>query len=146
MYQGQEIVGSPLRVGPPLGQASKRIGWLREIEPEFYQATVDSFPDMLIQDRYFGEFDHEAFVAKYSDGFDGVRRYVEENVPDGPNKDKLEWRIRKYELMHGRRPEDFPIWWLLKETMNGATERKIRGIDSEAKKNKSIKRKIKRKT
>lgn len=132
MYQGQELVGSPLRVGPPLGQASKRIGWLREIEPEFYQAVVDSFPDMMIQDRYWDEFDQEKFMARYSDGFPGVMRYITENVPAGPNRDKIVKRYRMYKAMHDNRPEEFPPEVLLKATMSGATERKVRGSDPNA--------------
>lgn len=137
MYQGQELVGSPLRVGPPLGQASKRIGWLREIEPEFYQAIIDEFPDMEIQDRYWSEFDQDKLVAKYSkDGFKGVIRYIQENIDPGPYRDKVVKRYRMYKAMAENRPEQFPPEHLLKVTVGGANERKVRGTDPEALANK----------
>jgi len=133
MYLGQELVGSPLRVGPPLGTASKRIGLLREIEPEFYEAVVTTFPDMSIQDRYWGEFDTEKFMDQYADeGFKGVLRYIQENIPKGPMRDKVVKRYRMYVAMAENRPEEFPPETLLKHTVMGSNERKVRGTDPNA--------------
>lgn len=133
MYMGQERIGSPLRVGPPLGQASKRIGMLREIDPELYEAIVTSFPEMAVQDRYWDEFDLNAFMEKYSsEGFRGVMRYIHENIPPGPMRDKVVKRYRMYVAMAKNRPEEFPPEVLLKHTVTGANERKVRGTDPNA--------------
>jgi predicted phosphoadenosine phosphosulfate sulfurtransferase len=141
-YDAQEMVGSPLRVGPPLGLSSKRIGWLREIEPEFYEAILESFPDMAIQDRYWEDFDLDEKVAKYAkDGFRGVMRYIEENIPPGYTRDKAVKRYRMYKAMHDIRPEEFPPDHLLKVTMSGVSERKVRGIDPNSKANREKRKK-----
>ena len=135
-YDAQELVGSPLRVGPPLGLSSKRIGWLREIEPEFYEAIIQAFPDMAIQDRYWDEFDMDAAVGKYAkDGFKGVLRYIQENIPPGYTRDKAVKRYRMYVAMSENDPEGFPPEHLLRQTMAGVSERKVRGIDQRSKGN-----------
>jgi len=135
-YDAQELAGSSLRIGPPLGGASKRIGLLKEMEPEFYEQILASYPDMAVQERYWHEFDMPALVAQYSgDGFNGVLRYIRDHVPEGPGKKRAIKRYRMYRAMHDNRPDEFPPEHLLKQMMAGARDRKVRGIDVRAKAN-----------
>lgn len=57
IYDRQHVAEVDLRVSTPLhGGSAKRIGLLREYEPEFYGRIMELFPEMRVQERYWAEF------------------------------------------------------------------------------------------
>jgi predicted phosphoadenosine phosphosulfate sulfurtransferase len=133
-YEAQEMAQNPLRIGPPMDSgAAGRFGKIREYEPEWYQALIDVFPEMTVHERYWQEFDVDSLVEKYSDGFKGVLRYIEEWLPKGPVREHALRRYNFYKKMHQKRPNEFPPELLLKMTIKGGRERKFRGLSLETK-------------
>jgi len=128
-YDAQEMSGSTLRIGPPLGMAAKKVDTLAAQDPELWADILEVFPDTDVMARYWKDFDIEKAMEPYSDGFKGVMRYIQDNIPKGPYRDKAVKRYRMYKAMHDQRPDEFPPSELLKKTMLGAREKKVRGID-----------------
>ncbi len=133
-YDAQELAQNPLRIGPPMGSnAAGRFGKIREYEPEWYQSLINVFPEMQVHERYWSEYDIDALVANYSDGFNGVLRYIEDWLPKGKLREAALRRYNYYKRMHDKRPAEFPPELLLKATIKGENQRKIRGLSLETK-------------
>lgn len=135
IYDAQELSGSTLRIGPPLGVASaKRVGQIREYEPEWYERLIVAFPEMAAQERYWTDFDVEALINKYlPEGWNGVLHYIEDWIQPGPYRARCIQRYKYYKTMAEKRPDEFPIEHLLRQTIRGGRERKFRGIDTTTK-------------
>jgi len=88
-YDAQHVAKLGLRVATPLhAEHAKRLGKWREIDPGFYDRLLEIFPEMRVQDRYWSEYDGAGVKARYSDGFAGCRRYIEEMI-DEPEQRKV---------------------------------------------------------
>lgn len=84
IYTAQHLAGDRLRVSTPLhSEAAKRIGFLRRTAPLFYEQLLALFPDVAVQDRYWGELDREALRAEYGGSYDGCRAFVDEIEDEG---------------------------------------------------------------
>lgn len=83
IYNKQMWNKQRLRVATPLhAESAKQLGKLRTIYPKFYEQILRIFPEVEIQDRYWDEFDRLGVIYKYPRTFDGIRKYVYENVTD----------------------------------------------------------------
>lgn len=128
VYDAQDIAGIGLRVSTALHVvASKKFKELAEIEPEFYQAIVDVFPEMQDQARYWKDFDQEAVLAPYRDGFDGIVRYINEKVPEENRKMAMD-RVRLWRGRWRTDPENYPIDLLLKTIVLGTIKQRLAGV------------------
>jgi 3'-phosphoadenosine 5'-phosphosulfate sulfotransferase (PAPS reductase)/FAD synthetase len=137
IYDAQELSGTGLRIAPPTVLGGKRFGEARAYEPQWYDETVQAAPVMHAIDRYAKDFDIDAFLEPYLvDGFPGVLRYIQDNIPPGRTREEAVKRYRMYVAMAENRPEEFPSEVLLRATASGVRERKIRGTDPNAKRRK----------
>ncbi len=56
VYEAQRLAGMRLRVATPMiANSAKVFGELRAMEPDFYDAVVAVFPEMVLQERYYSE-------------------------------------------------------------------------------------------
>lgn len=132
LYEAQEIAGIGLRVSTALHVvAARKFKELAEIEPEFYGKILEVFPEMADQARYWDDFDQKAVMEPYlaSDphDFNGVMRYVRDNVPKENQKLVID-RIRLWKGRHETDPENYPVDLLLRTIMFGTIKQRLAGV------------------
>lgn len=127
VYDSQVLAGRRLRVATPLlAEGAKGIGELRASEPDFYDRIMEMFPEMLVQERYWAEYDQNAVFDEYAgDGWTGIERWIAENVPAGRQRDLARKRLRAVKVRAEARPHGYPPRYVLKQFILGAYKREI---------------------
>lgn len=136
IYDSQVLAGRRLRVATPLlAEGAKGIGELRASEPEFYDRIMEMFPEMLVQERYWGEYDQSAVFDEYAeDGWHGIERWIRDNVPRGRQRALAIKRLGAVKVRARQRPDGYPPRYVLKQFILGAYKREILPMrDSEGK-------------
>lgn len=83
IYDLQIINKDQLRVATPLhAESAKRFGKLKTLYPMFYQQLVNVFPEMLVQEMYWDDFDRYAVAYQYPHTWQGIIDYIDENIED----------------------------------------------------------------
>lgn len=133
-YDKQLLNNQNLRVATPLhAENAKRFGKLRTLYPKFYEQLIDIFPEMLVQERYWNEYDRYGIIDKYERSFDGIRQYIRENIKDEQQAMAMKRvnnaeTIRKNKLRKGLGKHNFggyPVLHVFKQVVNGAYKREI---------------------
>jgi hypothetical protein len=126
LYDAQNLAGCGLRVSTPLhAESSKRFGVLRAIAPQFYQQVVNLFPEMLVQERYYGDLDRDALSRKYGQDFAGVRSYILETLEDEGQQAKALHRLEGIVSRAKITPRCYPPDYVLKYFMSGSYKREL---------------------
>ncbi len=126
IYDSQHVSGSGLRVATPLhAEQAKRIGALRSISPVFYGQIMDLFPEMLVQERYYGDMDREAVRVKYGQSIDGIRSWILENVQEENALAMALKRLDGISLRHRTQPAAYPLTHILSYFQGGAFKREL---------------------
>lgn len=135
IYNKQMWNKQQLRVATPLhAESAKHLGKLRTIYPTFYQQILEIFPEMEVQDRYWGEFDRVGVIYNYPRSFDGIRKYIYENIKDVGQRTLALERIASAERNRRNRiksPENwhnlagYPILHIFKAVLAGQFKREI---------------------
>lgn len=127
LYDSQHLAGNNLRVSTPLhSETSKRFGMWRVQDPEFYQRVVDVFPEMLVQDRYWKEYDSAAVRSQYEgQGLEGCRRYIDEQIEDPQQKRMAYKRLQEFRMLQRKDRRAYPTELLLKALVSGSVKRTI---------------------
>lgn len=81
IYDRQSAAGFALRVSTPLhAESAKRLDYLREQDPEFYDSVLRVFPEMAVQGKYFND----------------LQKITDDEVPETPAELK-NWLMISYE-------------------------------------------------
>lgn len=81
IYDNQIWNNQKLRVSTPLhSEAAKQFDRLATLYPVFYNQLIDIFPEMLVQAKYFKEYDRNAVYEQYPASWDGIMQYIDENL------------------------------------------------------------------
>lgn len=126
-YDWQILAGQNLRVSTPLHvEAAKRFGLLRAIDPDFYQRVVNAFPDMLLQERYYADFDQDAYLAPYvAQGWAGCRQFIE-TMMEPPMRPMARVYAHEAEML-ARADATISVASTLRGLMSGSIERSAGG-------------------
>ena len=123
-YNQQHRVGVGLRVATALiPENAKRFDRYREMDPAFFERVIAVFPEMLVQDRYWKDFDGAAVAKLYGADFAGVERYIRERIDD-PGQQAL--ALKRLKNIKGRsvaRPNAYPPAHVIKYFVSGAYKR-----------------------
>lgn len=126
LYDAQALSNTPLRVSTPLhAEAAKWIGRLRANAPTFYGQVLDLFPEMALQERYYGELDRDALVARYAADWAGIEQWIRENITDPAQLELAVKRLRATRVSATATPGSYPLDYVLKQFMTGAFKRRI---------------------
>jgi predicted phosphoadenosine phosphosulfate sulfurtransferase len=136
IYDLQMLNNEELRVSTPLhAESAKRFGKIRTIYPQFYQQLVDVFPEMLVQDRYWNEFDRYGIMEKYEHSWEGILRYIKEQIDDPRQQLLAKKRLFETKKMREnkikREPKSaknfggFPLLYVFKTIIDGGYKRVI---------------------
>ena len=126
IYDAQIIAGVNLRVSTPLHvESAKKIGKLRSYSPVFYDQIMDLFPEMLVQERYYGELNRDADLSKYSGSYEGVKAWCIDNIKDKKWLEMAFSELRTIESSEKNSPGSYPVDYVLKSFMAGAYKRHL---------------------
>jgi predicted phosphoadenosine phosphosulfate sulfurtransferase len=125
-YDRQQMSGADLRISTPIhSENAKRISNLRVQDPEFYDRVLQVFPDMATQDRYWKDYSQDAIVQAYSDGWDGILRYIDENL-EGQQWEMARRKVEGLRKAAVKRPDWFPLNQVLRWVIRGGFKRSFR--------------------
>lgn len=83
IYDEQTLNGEALRVSTSLhAESAKHFDKLKTRCPRYYQQVVDLFPDMLIQGRYYKEYNIKKDFSSYEKSIDGLKQFAMDTIDD----------------------------------------------------------------
>jgi predicted phosphoadenosine phosphosulfate sulfurtransferase len=130
IYDKQMWNFQPLRVSTPLHpETAKVFDKFKTLQPEMYDKLVEIFPEMMVQERYWKEFDRYGVIDKYEKSWNGIIQYIRENIPDKKKrymaikkvlaaKSARENKIKK-DKSNIRNLGGFPLLHVFKTVING---------------------------
>lgn len=125
LYDGQHYAGTPLRISTPIhAEASKKLGDLRSIDPEFYDRVLAAFPDMDVQDRYWSQLDRAATTERWGQSYDTIDEYIRTQIPDHDQRRKAAKMFRSVMVRARRQPDAYPPHHVFRYIYTGAFKRK----------------------
>ena len=135
IYDKQAINGQGLRVSTPLhAESAKRFYKLRTLYPNFYQQLIDLFPEMIVQEKYWNSYDRESVIYNYEHSFDGIRKYIDENITDKEQAKLAKTKLHHVEIIRKNKLKTasgknnyggYPLLYVFKQILNGAYKREI---------------------
>lgn len=133
IYDEQVWNGSELRVATPLlAESAKKLDRLATLDPKLYEGVVTVFPEVVVQARYWREFDRDSIVTKYGQNYAGVFDWIMENLDTGQRTKALN-ELKSIEARAIASPDSYPADYVLKSMMSGHYKRVIQPL---ARKNK----------
>jgi len=115
-----------LRVATPIHhEASKRFYKLRTLDPILYQQVITLFPEMILQDKYYKEYNKDKIKDKYGKDLQTILEYVKEYITEPRQKHLAYERFKQAVVAHRKSPDAYPIYHLLDFFMTGEYKRKI---------------------
>lgn len=134
IYDNQIWNKQQLRVATPIhAENAKRIGKFRTLYPVFYQQLIDLFPEMLVQEKYWDEYDRFSAVEEYPHTVEGLLQYIENELTDTKQRELAKKRvqdvlkIRENKMKKGQLHNfgGYPLRYLFKVIVNGNFKRAI---------------------
>lgn len=134
IYDMQILNGDNLRVSTPLhSESAKNFNKIKTLYPKFYQQLIDLFPEMIVQDRYWKEYDRVSIIEKYEHSWEGIIHYIDDNLEGHQNmlakKRVFEcMTMRKNHLAKGKGLHNlggYPILHVFKTIVSGGIKRPI---------------------
>lgn len=125
IYDVQMLNGEALRVATPLhAESAKRFDKIKTRYPLFYQQLVDIFPEMLLQERYYGELDQYAIMRKYPQTIQGIELYIMEQITDSSQRSLALKRLNEVRNWIGK-SDGYTIKGVFKQFITGAYKRTL---------------------
>lgn len=135
IYDLEMLNKQPLRVATPLhAESAKIFDKLKSLNPIFYQQLIDIFPEMLVQEKYWKEYDRTSIIYQYEHSEIGIKKYIKENITDNNERIKAIKRvkqaltIRKNKLKNNEGKQNFggyPLLYIFKTVLAGGYKRVI---------------------
>lgn len=136
IYDMQLFNRQAFRVSTPLhAESSKQFDKIKTLYPVFYQQLVDLFPEMIVQERYWSEYDRNTNnLEQYPHTVSGIKKYITENIKDVHQRNLALKRLntalktRENKLQNGEGLANlggYPLRYLFKAIMNGQYKRNI---------------------
>jgi predicted phosphoadenosine phosphosulfate sulfurtransferase len=124
VYDAQHLAGRQLRVATPfLAEGAKMLGKLRAIDPGFYERCMALFPEMRLQERYWGDLDRAALKARCSTSFAAIVGYVDEHFDDPEQLEKAMTFLEEARRLHLASPRSYPLRYIFTYVLNGNFKR-----------------------
>lgn len=96
IYNMQMWSNLPLRVATPLhDKAYRTLSKLREMYPAFVGQIFDIWPEVATHERYWKDVDRWAIIDRYPPSWEGMMRYIDENMDSAGNIAKARDCVRK---------------------------------------------------
>ena len=126
LYDNQLWAGRSLRVASAITSESARdFGKIREFDPDLYDAIIEVFPEMILQERYFKELDREAVIKQNASSWDSILSWIEENIEDERQFKKAMKEYKRVQGLARVSPSLYPLEYVLKCFMSQGGKRNI---------------------
>ena len=126
IYNAQAWSKYKLRVCSAIcSEPAKNFGEFRKFAPDLYAAVIEVFPEMELQERYFGEMDREAVMRQFGQSLEGVRAWIEENIEDERQYAKAIMEFDSVAQRTRLAPASYPSEHVLRCFMSGGGKRRI---------------------
>ena len=136
IYDEQLFNDEALRVSTPLhAESAKKFDKIKTRNPQFYEQLVTLFPEMLVQDRYWSEYDRQkTFNAdEYAHTITGLYQYIKDTISDEAQRKlavkrvKTAWTMRINKMNAGQRHNfgGYPLLYLFEVVAAGQFKRVI---------------------
>lgn len=143
IYDMQIWNRSALRVSTPLhSEAAKEFDKFRTLYPKFYEQLVDLFPEMLVQGRYWKEYDRKSIIYKYPHSWEGIIQYIDEHLEGHQamlakkrvfqSMQTRENHMKKGNYLHNL--GGYPMLWVFECIVNGQFKRPLQSKGKPSKK------------
>ncbi|GHU51720.1 phosphoadenosine phosphosulfate sulfurtransferase [Clostridia bacterium] len=140
IYDNQMLNFEGLRVATPfIAESAAHFNKIRTRDPIYYQQLVDLFPEMLVQERYFAEYDKSTSgvdFGKYSRDAKGIYAFIDDVLDDQHQKDVAKKKalaaISARETRLKTNPESiknlggYPLLYIMESVLNGSYKRYIK--------------------
>jgi predicted phosphoadenosine phosphosulfate sulfurtransferase len=111
----------------------KRLTTLKKQDPVHFDQICQIFPDMRLQEKYWGEYDATGVIERYPKGWRGIHQYIQENLKGKQKKEATTrmhqaMKARENRLKKGLGKENFggyPIRYVFGEIVKGNFKRPI---------------------
>ena len=134
IYDWQMWNGDQFRVATPIHQeAAKRFDKLATLDPVLYEQVIDIFPEMLVQGRYYKEFDRQGIKDKYSKDMHSVLQYIKDYITDPKQKHEAYAMFKKTVIANRNDPAAYPVDHVLNYFVTGAYKRDLLPINTKEK-------------
>jgi len=129
IYDWQMWNEEQLRVATPIhAENAKRFHKLKTLDPMLYEQVIDIFPDMIVQERYYKDFDKQGIKKKYSKDLQSVLQYIKDFITDPKQKHEAYKMFPKVVAAHRNDPNAYPIHHLLTYFSTGIYKRNIQPL------------------
>lgn len=137
IYDNELFNGEQLRVSTPLhAESSKRFGKIRTRDPEFYEALTKMFPEMIVQEKYWNDYDRKGDFMSYPHTYNGLRQYIVDTIQD---KHQRELAFKRVDDAYRRREKlmaegqtynmgGYPLLFLFEQISTGGYKRVLQSM------------------
>ena len=134
IYDRQMWNGDQFRVATPIHQeAAKKFDKLKTLDPMLYEQIIDIFPEMIIQERYYKEFDRDSIKIKYGKDMQSVLQYIKDFITDPKQKHEAYNMFKKTVVANRNDPVAYPIHHVLQYFVTGAYKRDLMPLSTQEK-------------
>jgi predicted phosphoadenosine phosphosulfate sulfurtransferase len=132
IYDRQMWNGDQFRVATPIHQeAAKKFDKLKTLDPMLYSQIIDIFPEMIIQERYYKEFNRDTVKEEYGKDMQSVLRYIKNYITDPKQKHEAYKMFKKTVVANRNDPHAYPIHHVLTYFVTGAYKRDLLPLKKE---------------
>ncbi|AKQ08648.1 phosphoadenosine phosphosulfate reductase family protein [Bacillus phage PBC5] len=142
VYNKQMWNSESLRVSTPLhSESAKNLKRLRATYPKFYEQLLQIFPDIVVQDRYWKDYDRYGIIDKYEPSFTGILHYINDHLTGSQNtlaKQRM-FEARSYRESNMKKKGGaanwggYPVLHVFKCIVNGQFKRTIQATKNPTK-------------
>lgn len=136
IYDNQLFNNEALRVSTPLhAESAKKFDKIKTRNQKFYDQLVTLFPEMIVQDRYWNEYDRKkTFNAdEYAHTYAGLQSYIKNTIADKEQQNialyrvKIAWNTRINKMKAGQNHNfgGYPLLYLFEIIAAGQFKRAI---------------------
>ena len=123
IYGVQMLNDEALRVATPLhAESAKKFHKIKTRYPIFYQQLIDLFPEMLVQEKYYGDLDQYAMMRKYPETIEGIEAYIMNEITDSSQKSLALKRLNEVRGWIGK-TAGYTVKGVFKQIITGAYKR-----------------------
>ncbi len=135
IYDWQMWNSDQLRVATPVHQeAAKTFFRLKSRDPDLYAQVIDIFPEMLLQERYYKEYDRDAEKERYSESLNHVLDWIKENITEPKQRHEAYAMFKQTVGLHRHDPEAYPLHHILNHFMTGGYKRVLMPVGKDSRK------------
>lgn len=126
VYDAQAWMQGCLRVSSALATSSARnFGIYRATSPEMYERSIELFPEMTSQDRYFKEYDRAQVSEQHAQSWKTIEQWVKDNVLDEHQQETALRKLRDARVRARRYPHAYPLKYVFRQMQGQAGKRDI---------------------